>query len=324
MIRVIVVGDPHFKTNDYDECQEMADEIINKTASFKPDFIVVLGDTLDRFESVHVSPLRQATAFLQKLTEISYVYLLIGNHDRPNPKNFKWYEHAFNSLKLWNNITVVDEALIKSIKDHYFIFCPYYFNGTFSKNVEPLLNDSISAVFSHQEFKGVNMEGMISTSSDVVIPQYNVVINGHIHEYQENHNLICVGTPRQIKFNESYPKSISLFEFSKKDWKHERIYLETTQKITIKMNVDMYMNYVPSPKSKVKIIVEGTYDEIKKIMKNHKSRYENVKVSYHTIIPEIKNKSFNINFKQSFKQQLYDIVKDTHLKTYYNEIFDNE
>jgi adenylate kinase family enzyme len=320
MVKVIVIGDPHFKTNDYDECEEMAQEILNKTAIMKPDFIVVLGDTLDRFESIHVSPLSQATSFLQKLTEISYVYLLIGNHDRPNPKKFKPYEHPFNSLKLWNNMRVIDEAFVECIQEHYFIFCPYYFNGTFSENVNHLVHDNISAIFSHQEFRGVNMEGMISSSNDVVIPQYNIVINGHIHEYQEKHNLICVGTPRQIKFNESFPKSISLFEFSKKEWKHQRLYLELTEKITLKLNIDEYIKYIPPKKSKVKIIVEGTFDEIKNLMKKHKSNYENVKVSYHTLVEE-KNKLYEINFKKSFKEHLYDIIKNSELEECYNEIF---
>jgi len=321
-MKVIVIGDPHFKTSDIDECVEMAKSIIETTSKSNPDFIVVLGDTLDRFESIHVSPLRQSTEFLLELTHIAPVYLLIGNHDRPNPKTYQSNEHPFNSLKHWDNMTVIEEARGIEIDDCYFIFAPYYYPGLFAEKVNHLVNDKLTAIFSHQEFRGVNMSGNISTSSDVVIPSYNLVINGHIHEYQELDRLICVGTPRQIAFNESFPKTISLFDFNGRLWKQTRLTLDITQKITLTLNVNEVTKYVPEEKSKVKIVVEGTIDEIRTLMKGYKCKYSNVKIVYRTIMPTFVSDTGNSMItKRSFKDHLLEVVRGSELEDAYKIVF---
>lgn len=319
-MKVVVIGDPHFKTVDIDECVEMSNAIIQTTTSVRPDFIVVLGDTLDRFESIHVSPLRQATEMLLALTKIAPVYLLIGNHDRPNPKTYKVNEHPFNSLKLWDNMTVIDEARSLLIGDCSFIFAPYYYPGLFAENVNHLVTKELTAIFSHQEFKGVNMSGNVSTSSDVVIPDYNIVINGHIHEYQELDHLICVGTPRQIAFNESFPKTISLFDFKGKEWNQTRLELDITQKLTLTLSVREALVYVPPEKSKVKLVVEGTIDEIKTLMKKS-IQHPNVKVMYRTIMPEIEMAQGLVLAKRSFKDHLYEAIKGTELEETFVQIY---
>jgi DNA repair exonuclease SbcCD nuclease subunit len=323
-MKVAVVGDPHFKTSDYDECEEMSNAIIDVISKVKPDLIVCLGDTLDRFESIHVSPLRQATNFIKRLTEIQQTVLLIGNHDRPNPKTFKSDEHPFTALKLWENLIVCDDTLFSDFPCGRFVFVPYTFNGNFHKMFSkvPLQeNIKVIATFTHQEFRGVKMNGIPSESDDVVIPSYGLTINGHIHDYQQHSNLICVGTPRQISFNEEYPKTISIFDFTPNDYTHERLPLQISQKITLTLPVKDVLGYQAPPNSKVKLIAEGTFDEIKALMKL-KGAKPNVKLQYKIV--DISSSSNNIKTsieKKSFREYLHDKIKGTDVENVYNELF---
>lgn len=321
-MKVIVIGDPHFKTVDIDECQEMADAILDQTSKASPDFIVVLGDTLDRFESIHVSPLRQATEWLFNLTKIAPVYLLIGNHDRPNPKSYKDNDHPFNALKLWDRMTVVESVIRVEMDDCVFIFAPYYYNGMFAEKVAPLLQGPVTCIFSHQEFRGVSMGGpSVSTSTDVVIPEYNLVVNGHIHEYQELERLICVGTPRQIAFNESFPKTISLFDFNGMKWKQERLILNITKKLTLRVSTKELQQFNPPEKSKIKLIVDGTLEEIKSTMKTYKNKYTNVKIAYNVIEETSQSVQPQMVVKRSFKEHLLEAIKGTEAEEIFNEVF---
>jgi DNA repair exonuclease SbcCD nuclease subunit len=128
----IVIGDPHFKINNVVETNEMTIAIINKIKEFKPDFIVVAGDILDRHEIIHVSPLTRSILFLKELTLLCPVYLIIGNHDRKNNRDFCSEEHPFTSLKLWGkNMKVVDTTYSEIINNLLFTFVPYVEPGRF-------------------------------------------------------------------------------------------------------------------------------------------------------------------------------------------------
>ena len=85
---VLAIGDPHFKVGNVAESEQMTDNLIKLALNIKPTFIVDLGDTLHRHETIHVSPLMRAENMLKQLSEIAPTYLLIGNHDRPNNSNF--------------------------------------------------------------------------------------------------------------------------------------------------------------------------------------------------------------------------------------------
>ena len=74
MITCLVIGDPHFKINNVRETQLMHAKICEIARARKPTFIVCLGDVLDRHETIHVSPLERASAFLHELSTIAPLY----------------------------------------------------------------------------------------------------------------------------------------------------------------------------------------------------------------------------------------------------------
>ena len=102
-MRILAIGDPHFKTTNIKESTEMVNAIYNLLEKEQDnlDFIIVMGDILDRHETIHVNPLTLAVKFLLTLATKKKTYVLIGNHDRPNNSDFLSDYHPFVGL---NNI----------------------------------------------------------------------------------------------------------------------------------------------------------------------------------------------------------------------------
>lgn len=287
--KVICIGDPHFKIGNQIDTDEMEEKIIQAISDLKPNLIVCLGDILDRHELINVFPLSRATNFLHNLSKLTQLVILIGNHDRPNNSDFLSENHPFNALKLWPNTTVVDKTVVLEIHGHNFVFVPYVSPGKFndalkthpllinqdflnenkSETVEEQMN--ITAIFAHQEFKGAKMGAIISEIGDIHKLSSPLVISGHIHDFDElQPNLFYTGTPLQHAYGDSDDKTISLFSFDKKDYKHfehRRISLGLKKKKIVYLTPAQIESYVPSTKHNVKIVIKGTQEELTNIGK---------------------------------------------------------
>lgn len=165
-VRVLCIGDPHFKRKNIRDTDMMVYEILNLIATRIIDFVVILGDVLDKHETIHESPLSRATDFIRKIQNLLPTYVLIGNHDRTNNSVFLTSESPFNSLKYWDNTTIVDVSLQRIIEGHTFTFMPYVYPGRFMEamntmygsNKEPLTPKRLEALyklFSSLEEKGI-------------------------------------------------------------------------------------------------------------------------------------------------------------------------
>lgn len=287
ILKVLTIGDPHFKVSNTRETDEMTTKICDLAKDIQPDFIVCLGDILDRHETIHVSPLMRATYFLKSLSDIAPLYAVIGNHDRPNNSNFLTNEHPFNSLKLWKNTTVVDKVIENTVDNYRFVFVPYVPPGRFNEALETIENplQNTTAIFSHQEYKGAKMGAIVSEIGDEWPLENPLVISGHIHDFDElQSNLFYVGTPIQHAFGDKSDKTVSLYTFyPDKHFQHERIDLGLMKKEIVYLKPEQVPTYEPPENSMIKVVIRGTSSEIKAVMKLTKIKElqkKGVKVSY--------------------------------------------
>lgn len=220
--KVLTIGDPHFKVSNIPESENMTKNLIRIAAEMKPDLIICLGDILDRHETIHVTPLTLSIQFLEALEDIAPLYVIIGNHDRPNNSDFMSDQHPFNALKQWKNTTIIDTVKKTRFKDKYdFIFVPYVYPGRFIEAISHLQkgdsksdHESCHALFAHQEFFGAKMGAIISQQGDKWPHNYPLVVSGHIHDYgRPQHNIIYTGTPMQHAFGDHNNKTISEYVF---------------------------------------------------------------------------------------------------------------
>lgn len=272
-MKFLVIGDPHFKVANSRDTDLLTSQVPQIAQDVKPDVIVCLGDLLDRHETIHVSPLDRSTDFLYRLTQIAPTYLLVGNHDRPNNSHFLTTEHPFTAHKKWPNLTVVDTVLTQEFQGLKFIFAPYVPPGRFQEALDKTNTsiEGVSAIFSHQEWFGVQMGAIQSTVGDVWPTTNPLVINGHIHDYSWTQpNLVNIGTPYQLNFGERDNKGISLFTFVDGSYTETRIPLKIPKKTIVHLSVSEVETFTVPPEAAGywKIIVEGNSAELKHVAKN--------------------------------------------------------
>lgn len=307
-MRVLVIGDPHFKENNPSESEEMSEKICLVALREKPDLIVCLGDVLDRHEKISLFALRRATLFLEKLSLIARTYVLIGNHDRPNNSTYLTDEHPFLAYKRWGDRLVIVDNLLQ---EEDMLFVPYVPPGRFLETLRGVKDwEKSKVIFAHQEFTGARM-GAITSSAEKWPEDAPFIISGHIHDYQKvQDNLLYVGTPIQHAFNDNQNKTISLFE----DWQETRIDLECRKKRIMHLRVSDLESFVLPENVSLKLVIEGEREELRllssaPLIKELKS--QGVKVHFK---PLEKKEKFVYNRETSFYSTLQEMVKDDELQ----------
>lgn len=234
MSRCLVIGDPHIRTKEIEFTDLMLNEIVEIATDRKPDFIVVLGDTLHNNNHVDTNPLCRAVEWLGKLEDIAPLILLIGNHDIKNNKvNLTLEsnpEHPFTALKRWKNTTVVDKTTIFEFKGQKFCAVPYVPEGCFHDAIKDINHEELTAFFGHSTIRGVRYrlnEDPVE-NADVWPDNFKPGFFGHIHEYQVvAPNLIFIGTPSQQDHGADKDKAIAIIDFSGENFEMERIHLKS-------------------------------------------------------------------------------------------------
>lgn len=86
-MKVISVGDPHFRTDNIAEVNLFIDKMEDLAKTQQPDLIVILGDVLHTHERLHTLPLNKAYEFIERMRNIAKTFVLVGNHDMCFAKN---------------------------------------------------------------------------------------------------------------------------------------------------------------------------------------------------------------------------------------------
>jgi DNA repair exonuclease SbcCD nuclease subunit len=250
-MKALIIGDPHFKVKNAEESQKMCNAIYQICEKENFDFIVDLGDTLDTHETMHLDPFNSAITFLQKLSVYAPVYVIIGNHDRPNNSVFCTQEHPFNALKFWPRVKVIDDTLLEIIQGYKFMFVPYVPPGRFEEalnrvtdfadgKLQPInWKDDITCIFAHQEFKDAKMGAIKSVEGDTWPLDYPFTISGHIHDYDYlQSNIIYTGSPIQHGYGDKPDKAVMICEWTEKPIVDEKSPLKTEYETMENKNVD--------------------------------------------------------------------------------------
>jgi DNA repair exonuclease SbcCD nuclease subunit len=80
-VKILVIGDPHFKVSNIDESERLVAGIIKLAKEEKPDSIVCLGDLLHTHDTLSTLCMNTVQEFLDKLRKIAPVHSIVGNHD---------------------------------------------------------------------------------------------------------------------------------------------------------------------------------------------------------------------------------------------------
>lgn len=260
-MKILCIGDPHIKKNNIPRSTEMVNASIRMVEEHKPDILVIMGDTLDTFENVNTTAQCLAVDLVIRASKLVPVYLLIGNHDYPNPLVFMDGPHPFTALHHVPNVTVVDKVVTSKFGDHQLTFLPYVATGRFIEacDTSPGWKDS-HIIFAHQEFKGCKMGAITSENGDQWSSDYPPVISGHIHDHQRPQtNILYVGCPVQHAFGDNSLKTVSMITLEDSgQYSEERLSLRVKKLVLIKIEANKLNTIEVQDTDIVKVVVMGT------------------------------------------------------------------
>lgn len=217
---VLAIGDPHLKYNQPLINKQYVASVLNIARKLNPDAIVILGDILDTHETIKTPVFKIVTEeLIYGLSQIAHTFVIVGNHDYIDSNQFLTDNHGYNSLKRWEDVTVVDYPLLVDVKDKQFLMCPYVPPGRFVEALDKLVSkgytwDLVDCIFAHQEFRGCNYGKDPSVVGDQWDEDFPPVISGHIHEPSKiGKNVYYPGGSVQHTFSESPGKCVWLVEF---------------------------------------------------------------------------------------------------------------
>ena len=333
MVKVLCIGDPHIKVNNMVESEEMVKKLYDIVLEKKPDFIVCLGDVLDRHSNIHVSCLMMAEKMVDRLSSLAPFFLLIGNHDRPNNSNFLTNEHPFNAMKKWPNVHIVDVFEKYDMGGKKFLMLPFVAPGRLEEAIKIAIKDedvkSYTAIYMHQEIYQCKMGCIVSEHGDKYPLDYPLAISGHIHDYDLlQPNVVYVGIPFQHSFSDSIHKCISIFTFNDNNtWDQERVDLGLKKKVTIYITPDEVNKFEPPKDKDIKLVIRGDESSIKTIAKVYKIqelKKTGIKVVFKTIQPIEDISSNNKIEKLTYRDRLFtEISRQPNMLAWFNKIFDH-
>jgi len=342
MVLIVVVGDVHFKKDTPTITDLVIAKITNEISRLKPDLVVFLGDVLDNHEKIDLKTQNKAIKFIRHISsmksssgEFINVFLVIGNHERPDATTFLTEDSAFYCLKGVPNIHVADRVIsviwrTEGVKETMrFVFVPYVPNGKFHEALDTLDEKVMDekhrpyTIFCHQEFKGAQIGRYKSKEGDEWPTGNPLVISGHIHTLQQvQDNLIYAGTPYQLSYSDDSEKGIILAEYVHGQTPSVKfLKLDIRKKRVIKLKPSEVDAFIPPENCDVQVDIVGTSAEIKALKTTGiipKMRSRGVTISLSAV-----NESNPLNpNNKPFKDLLLDMIKDDHAAiAVFNQIF---
>lgn len=285
-VKAFIIGDPHFQKNTIFEDEMFVADTLILVKKSKPNFVVILGDTLHTHETVDVMAQNVAYKFIKGLKEIAHTYIIIGNHDYINNSQFLTENHSFNIYKEWKGVTIVDRPILRTILDKTFVFCPYVPSGRFLEALNILVEsedmwEMADCIFAHQDIKNakLNKNGIKPKHGDVWSSKRPPVISGHIHTPQILKNVYFPGSSKQVNFGEA-DEAKWLWEVVFDDGSDDENIPFTINKLSVNLKNKKVITINVKEIDKIdiisnstKIIVSGTQEELTTFKKNGKLEY---------------------------------------------------
>jgi len=190
--------------------------LINIANERKIKSFIHLGDWHDNRRSIPVPVLNESINIVNNLANyFKNLYLLNGNHDLyykdtkfPNSLDlFNWIKvPAETNIHIINDLTVVDNILLVPWlidENDYNNIVSNGYNVNYAMGHLAINN----IIMNRSEVRSKNESLNISD-----FEKYNVVLSGHYHQYGEYKNVIYIGAPYHMDYNDSGKRGVYIFD----------------------------------------------------------------------------------------------------------------
>lgn len=181
-------------------CAQTLIDICNKEDI---DRIVFCGDLYQAVgDNLSTQTQSAVCEFVEKISKIKPLDMLVGNHDLSGTTNFKAV-HKLIPFKYFNNVTVYDSPVEKD----GIVYMPYCTSDEYATTVlENIKDKKNKVVFSHLELKGINLGNGIETTHGVpldLLLQFKMTIQGHYHGSSSyGPNIKVIGSTQRLSFKD--------------------------------------------------------------------------------------------------------------------------
>lgn len=312
MTKYLLIGDVHIKTNNISTIGILLKEILGCIIKYKPQYTVIMGDLADSHSNMHIQAWNMILYFLKKISEVSNIIYIVGNHDMLNNQQFLNTNHWFNVFNMFqdDNITIVD----KVYEQDSVLFVPYVYNGRFQEAIDTYGNiDHIKCIFCHQEFVGARMNSIVSVHGDI-LPN-KPVFSGHIHDRQKYKTVHYTGSPIDTSFVKPVKRYLDLITIEDNIQVQEVELFNIPRKIAIYMSCDEFLNFKHefNKNDQYKVVISDNNANIFKIKQTDK--YKKL----------IQKKNINILFKpKDVKQTIKNVNKSSDFLKILDDDLKNE
>jgi len=209
---ILRVGDPHVRVANIDESDALMSRVAELALSHKVDRIELLGDLFHTHAILRLEVLEFWDNWLDHLSDICEVVVLVGNHDQSGDYNSA--SHALNVFQRIKkkNLRIVDVAMpIGPIGYISYFHDP----AKFVDIANSLVASGARVLVCHQTFNGSRFEsGMYAPDGiDPDLIKADLIISGHIHAQQRFGKVIYPGTARwDTASDANQPKGLWVFE----------------------------------------------------------------------------------------------------------------
>lgn len=181
-------------------CAQTLIDICNKEDI---DRIVFCGDLYQAVgDNLSTQTQSAVCEFVEKISKIKPLDMLVGNHDLSGTTNFKAV-HKLIPFKYFDNVTVYDSPVEKD----GIVYMPYCTSDEYATTVlENIKDKKNKVVFSHLELKGINLGNGIETTHGVpldLLSQFKMTIQGHYHGSSSyGPNIKVIGSTQRLSFKD--------------------------------------------------------------------------------------------------------------------------
>jgi len=327
-LKILALGDAHFQTNNIREVNIFLDKLkqyITKNMQ-ELDIICIMGDILHTHERLNITPLNKAIEFVELCASMKPTYVIVGNHDCEFNSIFLTTNHWLNCLKNKNNIKIIDNVTIETIKEQKIVFCPYVPDGRFIEalNTKKTQWEDSKCIFSHVTIRDCKMGTIIAKDADEWKEEYPFLISGHIHGSQwVGKNMFYTGSILQVSVDEDPEKYIILVTISSKDKPDiQCIDLQLPKKKIIYVDISEIDEYkVPNePETTYSLYLIGNYEQFKAFRKSNKYK-ELQKFPQIGSSKNIKFKPNKLDIKNNIKH--FEDLQKLKQKNFYELLMEN-
>ncbi|MFW6008907.1 MAG: metallophosphoesterase [archaeon] len=215
-MKSVVLSDTHIGRRNGDPRElEVSENFFNWVCEISEqkniERLIFLGDWHDNRKSITIPSIHKSYEIINNVKDaFKDIFLVVGNHDL-------YYNDRYipNSIDIFHSIENVNIIATNTVIENM-LFIPWIFDNGDIEDIENN-NYNVDIVLGHLPINDIILNRSGSKSKNNMLKQshfknYRLVLSGHYHQYGQYGNIIYIGAPYHMSFNDSGKRGIWILD----------------------------------------------------------------------------------------------------------------